>query len=169
MNASFTSPWLDAPSPKCAMTARVAVRVTRADDPVALHAHRVAGRVQGLRADHDRVEAEAVLGGVPVAVVDASEETEQLQRVQATTPGDAVLAVGREHEVLGAQRATGTDLGGLLAEQLGPDAELAVPLQRRGLGVDAADEHHVAVEAADLVGGEVAVELVVADPLALRA
>ena len=129
---------------------RVAVGVAGADDAVALHAHRVAGGVQGLRADDDRVEAEVVVRGVPAAVVDAAEQAEQLERVDAAAPGDAVLAVGREDEVLRAQRAAGADLRGLLAEQLGPDAELAVALQRGGLGVDAADQDHVAVEAAQL-------------------
>ena len=63
-------------------------------------------------------------------MVDAAEEAEQLERVEAAAPGDAVLAVGREDEVLRTQRAAGADLRGLLAEQLGPDAELAVPLER---------------------------------------
>ena len=78
-----------------------------------------------------------------------------------------MLAVGREDEVLRLERAAGADLGGLLAEQLGPDAELAVALERGGLGVDPAREHHVAVEPAQLLGGEVAVELRVVDALAL--
>ena len=78
-----------------------------------------------------------------------------------------MLAVGREDEVLRAQRAAGADLGGLLAEQLGPDAELAVALEGGGLGVDPPGEHHVAVEAAQLLGGEVAVELGVVDALTL--
>ena len=78
-----------------------------------------------------------------------------------------MLAVGREDVVLRAQRATGADLRGLLAEQLGPDAELAVPLERGGLGVDAPGQHHVAVEAADLLGAEVQVELGVVDSLPL--
>ena len=146
---------------------RVALGVAGADVAVALHPHRVAGGVQALGADDDRVEAEVVVRGVPVAVVDAAEEAEQLERVEAAAPGDAVLAVGREDEVLRAQRPAGADLGGLLAEELGPDAELAVPLQRGGLGVEATDQHHVAVEAAQLLGGEVEVELPVVDPLAL--
>ena len=85
-----------------------------------------------------------------------------------------MLAVGREDVVLRAQRAAGADLRGLLAEQLGPDAELAVPLERGGLGVDAAGEDHVAVEAADglglLVGAHAVAEgeLGVLDALALR-
>ncbi len=67
-----------------------------------------------------------------------------------------MLAVGREDVVLGAQRAAGADLRGLLAEELGPQAELAVPLQGGGFDVEAADEDHIAVEPADqvrLLGG----------------
>ena len=152
MNASLTSPCDDGAVAEVGDHRRVAVGVARADDAVALHAHGVAGGVQCLGADDDRVEVEVVLGGVPRALVDAAVETEQLERVDALAPGDAVLAVGREDVVLRAQRAAGADLGGLLAEQLGPDAELAVALQRGGLGVDAAGEHHVAVEAADHLG-----------------
>ncbi len=79
-----------------------------------------------------------------------------------------MLAVGREHEVLGPERAAGADLGRFLAEQLGPDPELAVTLQRRRLGVDAPGEDHVAVEPADLLFAEVTVELGVVDAFALR-
>ena len=88
-------------------------------------------------------------------MVDAAEQAEQVERVDPAAPGDAVLAVGREGVVLRAQRAAGADLGGLLAEQAGPDAELALALQRGGLGVEAADEDEVAVEAAQLLVGEV--------------
>ncbi len=129
----------------------VAVGVAGADAAVALHAHRVAGGVQGLGADDDRVEVEVLLVRVPAAVVDAAEHAEQVDRVDAAAPGDAVLAVGREGVVLGAQRAAGADLGGLLAEQAGPQAELALALERGGLGVEAADEDEVAVEPAQLL------------------
>ena len=149
MNASLTSPWLRGAVAEVGDHRRVAVGVAGADDAVALHAHGVAGGVQGLRADHDRVEAEVVLARVPAALVDAAEQAEQLERVDAAAPGDAVLAVGREDVVLRAQRAAGADLRGLLAEQLGPDAELAVALERGGLDVDAPGQDHVAEEAAD--------------------
>ena len=72
-----------------------------------------------------------------------------------------MLAVGREDVVLRPEGAAGADLRGLLAEELGPDAELAVALERRGLGVDAAGQDHVAVEAADglrLVGAALGLE-----------
>ena len=101
-------------------------------------------------------------------MVDAAEQAEQVERVDALAVRDAVLAVRREDVVLRAQGAAGADLRGLLAQQLGPDAELAVALQRGGLGVDPPGEHHVAVEAAQLVGGEVEVEVRVVDPFALR-
>ena len=129
----------------------VAVVVAGADVAVALDAHGVARGVQGLRADDDRVEVEVLLVGVPAAVVDAAEQAEQVERVDAAAPGDAVLAVGREGVVLGAQGATGADLRGLLAEQAGPQAELALALEGGGLGVDAADEDEVAVEPAQVL------------------
>ena len=146
---------------------RVAVGVAGADDAVALQPHRVAGGVQGLRADHDRVEVEAVVDRVPAALVDAAEQAEQVQRVDAAAPGDAVLAVGGEGEVLLAHGPAGADLRRLLAEQAGPDAELALALQRGGLGVDAAGHHQVAVEALDGVVVEVEGEVRVLDALAL--
>src|SRR4028118_1250193 len=54
------------------------VGIAGADDSVALHAHRVAGGMQGLRADDDRVEPEALVGGVPRAVVDTAEQSQQV-------------------------------------------------------------------------------------------
>ncbi len=104
---------------------------------------------------------------VPAALVDAAEQSEQVERVDAAAPGDAVLAVGREGEVLVAHRAAGADLRGLLAEQAGPDAELALPLQRGGLGVDAPGHDQVAVEALDRLVVEVEGEVRVLDALAL--
>ena len=132
----------------------VAVVVAGADAAVALHAHGVAGGVQGLRADDDRVEVEVLLVGVPAAVVDPAEHAEQVDRVDPAAPGDAVLAVGGEGVVLGAQRPAGADLRGLLAEEAGPQAQLALALERGGLGVEAADEDQVAVEPAQLLVGQ---------------
>ena len=62
----------------------------------------------------------------------------------------------------------GADLGGLLAEQRGPQPQLTLPLQRDGLGVDAAGQHHVAEEAADLLTGELQWVVRVVEPLPLR-
>ena len=111
-----------------------------------------------------------MLVGVPPAVVDPSEHAEQVDRVDAATPGDAVLAVGREREVVRGERSPRADLGGLLAEQRGPQAQLALALECGGLGVEAADEDEVAVEAAQVLIaqlGEDRVELAVGDPLTL--
>ena len=78
-----------------------------------------------------------------------------------------MLAVGRERHVLRAQCPAGTDLRGLLAEQAGPQPELALALQRDGLGVDAAHHDEVAVERGDLVVGDVEGVVGVLDALAL--
>src|SRR4051812_44566720 len=135
---------------------------------VALHAHGVAGRVQALRPDDDGVEVEAGGHGVPAAVVHAAEQADHVERVDPAHPGDAVLAIGREGHVVGGERAAGTDLGRLLAQQRGPDAELALALQRGGLDVPPADQRQVAVERAQLVVGDLDGVVGVLDPFALR-
>ena len=139
-----------------------------ADRAVLGDPHRVAGGVQRLAADHDRVERELLLVRVPPAVAGAAEQAEQLDRVDLPAPRDAVLAVGREGEVLRPQRPARADLRRLLAEQRRPDAELALPLQRGGLDVDAADQDEVAVEVAVLLVGQVDVVVGVVQSLALR-
>src|SRR5580693_7122165 len=144
------------------------VLVIPADRPVALDAHRVPGGVQGLAADDDRVEVELVLLRVPAAVADAAVELEQLDRVDAAAPGHAVLAVGREHHVTRAQRPGRADLRGLLPEQRGPDAELALALQRDRLGVDPADQDQVPVHGPDIGGGQVERIVGMLDAFALR-
>ena len=72
-----------------------------------------------------------------------------------------MLAVGREDEVLRAAGPAHADLRGLLAEQRGPQAELALALQGVALSVDAAHEHHVLVETAQILVGELCSESVV--------
>src|SRR5262249_15664176 len=67
---------------------------------VPLDAHRVAGGVQRLAADHDRVVVEPVLLRIPATVADAAEKPEQRQRVHITAPGDAMLAISRKGEIL---------------------------------------------------------------------
>ena len=146
----------------------VALGVAAADEPVALQAHAVAGRLQALRADDDRVEVDAVRGDVPGARVGAAEHRQQAEGVDPAADGDAVLAVGGEGVVLAPHRVHRTDLGALLAEQRGPQTQLALALQRDRLGVDAADADHVGVELPDqrVVTGE-GVRRVL-DPLAVR-
>ena len=90
-----------------------------------------------------------------------------LHRVHAAAPGHAVLAVGREGHVLRPKRPARADLRGLLAEQRGPDAELALALQGDRLEVDPADQHQVPVQRLDLLGGDVQRVVGVLDSLAL--
>jgi len=124
--------------------------------------------VQGLRADDDRVELEALVVRVPAALVDPAEQPEQRHRVDALAVGDAVLAIGRESEVAIGERLARANLRGFLAEQAGPQAELALALQRGRFGVDPPDQHEVAVEAAVFVLGQIDRVVGVLDPFALR-
>ena len=64
-------------------------------------------------------------------------------RVDTAAVGHPVLAVAREDEVVGPQGPGRADLGRLLSEEGSPQRELALPLQGHGLGIDAADHHHV--------------------------
>ena len=89
-------------------------RVARANEAVALDAHRVARRVQGVRANDQGVVLEVVRRRVPATMVDSAEEPKDMGQVKAAGVGDAVLAVGREDVVLGGQRAARADLRGLL-------------------------------------------------------
>ena len=111
---------------------------------------------------------ELVLLRGPAAVADAAVELEQRDRIDAAAPGHAVLAVGGEHHVLRAQRPARADLRGLLPEQRGPDAELALALQGDRLGVDPADQDQVPVHGPDVGGGQVERIIGMLDALALR-
>ena len=62
---------------------------------------------------------------------------------------------------------TVADLRSLLADALGPQPQLALALQRGGLGVDPAYQDQVAVETAQLLRRQVDVVLGMVDPLAL--
>ena len=104
---------------------------------------------------------------IPAAVADPAEELEQLHRIQAAAPGHAVLAVGGEGHVPGAERAARADLRGLLAEQRGPDPELALALQRYRLEIDPADQDQVTVQVLDFPSGHVQRVFRMLDPLAL--
>ena len=136
--------------------------------PSRLDAHRVTGRVQRLVADDDRVQVEVVLGRVPAPVADAAEQFQQFQGIDTAAPRDAVLPVGRERHVAGAERAAGADLGRFLAEQGRPEAELALALQRDRLGVHPAHQDQIAVQTPELGGGDVERVTGMLDPLAFR-
>src|SRR5699024_12323896 len=58
-----------------------------------------------------------------------------------------MFAVGGEDEVPPGGGVSGAHLGGFLPEARGPQAELAVALQGRGLPIEPAHERHVPVEA----------------------
>ena len=117
--------------------------------------------MQRLGPDDDGRRGDAVGGRVPAGEAGAAPEPQHRHRVDAPAVGDAVLPVAREDEVVGTQGAGRADLGGLLPEQRGPQRQLALALQRHGLGIDAAHHRHVAVEVAQLrrvdVGHEVPV------------
>src|SRR5262249_12499109 len=138
-----------------------------ANRSVALDPHRVAGRVQSLRADHDRVEVEVVLLGVPAAMADAAVELEQLRWVDTAAPGDAVLTVGREGHVAGVECAARADLRGLLAEQRGPDAELSLPLEGNRLEIDPPGQNELTVRGLDLLGRQLKRVVRMLGPVAL--
>jgi hypothetical protein len=121
---------------------RVTVRVTGPDRAVTLHRHRVTRRVQHLVADDDRVQVEVVRVGVPPTVVDPAEHPQQVDRVHPTAPGHPVLAVAGEGVVL-------RPLRGLLAQQRGPQAQLALALQGEALRIHPPHQDQVAVEALD--------------------
>ena len=88
--------------------------------------------------------------GFQPGVADAAPDPHEVGELDAAAVRDGVLAVAREHEVVGAQRTRRADLRGLLAEQRRPEAELALALQRGGLGVDAAHDDHVLVQRREL-------------------
>jgi len=98
----------------------IAGRITRADCAVPHDAHRVAGCVQGLCADDDRVEVEVVVVRIPAAQIRPAKQSEQGQRIDAPAPGDAMFAIGGKGHVLRSQRSAGADLRALLSEQRGP-------------------------------------------------
>ncbi len=95
-----------------------------------------------------------MLARVEAAEIGAAEQPEQRERVDAAAVRHAVLAVGGEGHVVCPQRATGADLRRFLSAQRGPETELALPLQGDGLGVDAPDEHEIAIQIGDLVVGD---------------
>ena len=136
------------------------------DRAIKRQAHRIAGGVQGLRADHDAVEREAILFGIPAAELNSTEETEEQRRVNATTQRDAVFTIGREGEILLAKCAARTDLSRHLTLRRRPQANFAVALQGVGLEVDTPHEEEVAIKIADAVVVAVIGEVCVTDTLA---
>jgi len=120
-----------------------------------LNPHRVADRVQRLRADDDLrirgIQVVRVVGGELLGAPHADE----VDQLRAPHNEHAVLAVTRKDKVVGAQRMGCTDLHALLPLGRGPQPELTLPLKGNTLAVDAASGDHVAVHCAQLLGGNI--------------
>ena len=84
----------------------------------------------------------------------SAEDSQQRFWCDTSAPCDTVFAVGGEDIVLWAQCASQSDLRGFLTQQWHPQAQLALALEGVAFGVNATDQHHVAVEAFEVVNGE---------------
>ena len=76
---------------------------------------------------------------------------EHLTRIDASAHRHAELAVARHDPVSRLHGHGGSDLGGLLAQELSPETELALALQVERLLVSAADDHHLAIQVEQLL------------------
>ena len=74
--------------------------------------------------------------------------TDEHGRVDTEQPAEQHLAIGGVDEVGWAQGG-GTRPGRFLTQRRWPQAQLAMALQGESLGVDAPDQHHLAVELRD--------------------
>ena len=83
---------------------------------------------------------------VPAVVLDV------LDGVDAPDQRDRQLAERREDEVVGPQGERRADLGGLLTLERRIDGELALPLERHALAVQATREHHPAQQLSKVAG-----------------
>ncbi len=109
-------------------------------------------RVQRVRRQRRALRRHVVQVRVVAAVPVAAQQGEGLARVHAAGDDRHAIAVCREQPVLVAQREHGPDLAGVLAARGRVHREAALPGQRRGLGVEAAAEHHAAVQLAKDLG-----------------
>ena len=132
----------------------VFVEVAGARGTVELLAEGVAGRVERLGADDQRVGTNAVAFRRPSAVGHAAQQAEHVDEVDAAHEGDAVLAVGGEYRVLRTHGVGGADLRGLLPLGWHVERQLALTLQHRRLAVEGSHVAHVAVRAQVVLGAE---------------
>lgn len=109
-------------------------------------AHRVPGGVESLGGEHDGVEPEPGLFGVPAAEGVAAEHGEDVDEVDAARECDAMFPVGREDRIEGAQCVCGSGLRGFLTVGGDPQCELTLSLERSGCVVEPTGERHLPVE-----------------------
>src|SRR5258708_20809215 len=88
-----------------------------------------ANGVGHLRADGDDQRAEAMLVGIPGAVGEAAEPRHGDARIYAAADGHGEVAVVGEDPVSLGHRLRGAHLDGLMAGDLPPEAQLALPLE----------------------------------------
>src|SRR5207249_6924874 len=100
--------------------------------------------------------ARVVRASVPGAAV----VPEVLHRIDSPNDRGGELAERWENEVLGTEREGRPDLGGLLALEGRIDGQLALPLQRDALTVEAPGKNHPAQEVPELVVRESDVEVI---------
>ena len=141
-----------------------AVAVVVADEAIQLQSHGVAGGVKGLGADDDLVVAEPV-ELIPGPGVAPPKQGQDLLEGQTESEENGVFPIGGEDDVAGSEGVSGADLRGLLAEGRRPQAEFAVPLQGRGLGIEPPCQHHVPKVLGQVVVGSLEGELGVLDAL----
>lgn len=112
----------------------------------------VADRVQRLRTDDDLERGHAERLRVVSCTLLTAPHADVVSGLRSTGVDDAGLAVAREDVVLRGQCPGGADLRRLLPLARRPQAELTLSLERDAFGVDAAEDHHVAVQGAQLRG-----------------
>lgn len=122
---------------------------------VSLNTHRIADRVQGLRADDDlrcrHVELVRVEG--PVHLAAPSED--EICRARMSHGEYADLAVAGEEKVVGSGGPCRTDLDRLLTLSRRPETQMSLTLESDTLRIDPPDQSHVAVQTAKNFGIEI--------------
>ena len=115
-----------------------------------LDAERVPDRVQGLGADDDLQRSDPGGGGTVGGPLFTAPHPHVVPRLRAARVDHAGLPVAREDVVLRIERPGRTDLRGFLALARRPEPQLPLALQGHALGIDAAEDDHVAVQGPQL-------------------
>ncbi len=111
---------------------------------VALDAQGVSHRVQRLCADDDLQRRDAQRCRVVGRALFSSPHAHVVAGLSAACVDDPGLPVAGEHVVLRSECPRGPDLRRLLPLARRPEAQLSLALQRDALGIDAAQDDHVA-------------------------